>query len=173
MIILLISISIHAVWGSGEFAFMRLFIPLATCYFLRKAITSCLPSSAGSSLSDQVHQTPAALIKNQADSAELNCRHDIQSYNVILWYKQSDTGELVYLGYMLVTSGYPEAGFKITGSANQGQTCTLTIEQLSSDSSAVYFCAASLHSGVNPLCSIQKRLPDCAVCVVGLLHTPA
>ncbi|KAL0969474.1 hypothetical protein UPYG_G00227800 [Umbra pygmaea] len=46
--------------------------------------------AAGSSLSDQVHQSPPALYKNQGESAKINCSHSISNYNRILWYKQDE-----------------------------------------------------------------------------------
>lgn len=52
------------------------------------------------------------------------------------------------LGYMYVNNPNLEEGFnvKIEGDANKDKNCTLTIEGLSLTSSAVYFCAASLHT---------------------------
>uniref|UniRef100_A0A4W5LE84 Ig-like domain-containing protein n=1 Tax=Hucho hucho TaxID=62062 RepID=A0A4W5LE84_9TELE len=91
----------------------------------------------------QVHQSPATLYKNQGESAKIECSHSISGYNVILWYKQSNYRELVLSGYMIATSGNPEAGFKIEGDASAGGTSTLTINQLTPNSSAVYYCAAN------------------------------
>uniref|UniRef100_A0A671XLZ9 Ig-like domain-containing protein n=1 Tax=Sparus aurata TaxID=8175 RepID=A0A671XLZ9_SPAAU len=103
--------------------------------------------STGLSLSEQVHQTPADMFKQPGGEAKISCFHTIPSYNRILWYKQTN-GELQFLGYMNINTGYPEngAGLKIEGNANTDQNCTLTIEGLTLSSSAVYFCAASLHS---------------------------
>uniref|UniRef100_A0A8C7D3W9 Ig-like domain-containing protein n=1 Tax=Oncorhynchus kisutch TaxID=8019 RepID=A0A8C7D3W9_ONCKI len=92
--------------------------------------------------SNQVHQTPADLYKNQGESARMECSHSISGYNRILWYKQSNR-EFVFLGYMIGTSGSPEAGFDIVGDASAGGTSTLTIKQLTPNSSAVYYCAAN------------------------------
>uniref|UniRef100_A0A8C3A6Y6 Ig-like domain-containing protein n=1 Tax=Cyclopterus lumpus TaxID=8103 RepID=A0A8C3A6Y6_CYCLU len=80
------------------------------------------------------------------------------NYNQILWYKQSRDEKLQFLGYMYITSTYPEAGLdvKMDGSAEKDQTCTLTVEGLSLKSSAVYFCAASLHSASLHCSSVQK-----------------
>ena len=39
-----------------------------------------------------------------------------------------------------------EETVKIEGNANKDKNCTLTIEGLTLNSSAVYFCAARLHS---------------------------
>lgn len=83
------------------------------------------------------------MLKEPGGEAEIRCSHNDNSYNRILWYKQSNR-ELQFLGYMLAGTGKPEDGVdvKIGGGANKDETCTLTVERLSSNSSAVYFCAA-------------------------------
>ncbi|CDQ96030.1 unnamed protein product [Oncorhynchus mykiss] len=112
--------------------------------------------AAVSSLSNQVHQIPAGLYKNQGELAKMECSHSISTYNRILWYKQSNYREFVFLGYMTAKTGFSEAGFDIEGDANAGGTSTLTINQLTPNSSAVYYCAASLHSASDlPLCSTK------------------
>jgi len=62
------------------------------------------------------------------------------------------------LGYMNVNDGYPEKGVKveINGGATKGKTCTLTTEELTVSSSAVYFSAASHHSAACHCFSVQK-----------------
>ena len=102
--------------------------------------------STGLSLSDQVHQTPADMFSQPGGEAKINCFHTIVNYDKILWYKQTNR-QLQFLGYMYASPN-PEdgAGVKIEGSANKDKNCTLTIEELTLNSSAVYFCAASLHS---------------------------
>uniref|UniRef100_A0A8K9UX36 Immunoglobulin V-set domain-containing protein n=1 Tax=Oncorhynchus mykiss TaxID=8022 RepID=A0A8K9UX36_ONCMY len=89
--------------------------------------------------SNQVYQSPASLYKIQGKSAKMVCSHSISGYDRVLWYKQSNYRELVYLGYLNVKTGYPEAGFDIEGDANAGGTSTLTIKQLTPNSSAVYY----------------------------------
>nr|AAK63017.1 T-cell receptor beta chain [Oncorhynchus mykiss] len=106
--------------------------------------------AAGSSPSNQVHQGPADLYKNQGELAKMECSHSISTYNVILWYKQSNYRELVFLGYMQLKTGFPEVGFDIEGDANAGGTSTLTIKQLTPNSSAVYYCAATGTKNYNP-----------------------
>uniref|UniRef100_A0A8K9UTU5 Immunoglobulin V-set domain-containing protein n=1 Tax=Oncorhynchus mykiss TaxID=8022 RepID=A0A8K9UTU5_ONCMY len=88
---------------------------------------------------EYVHQTPAALYKNQGELAKMECSHSTSTYNVILWYKQSNDRELVLLGYMTAKTAFPEAGFDIEGDASAGGTSTLTIKQLTPNSSAVYY----------------------------------
>ena len=81
----------------------------------------------------------------------LSCSHSIDNYNQILWYKQQRIDKkLEFLGYILGTSPKPEKGMavKMDGSADQGKTATLTIQNISVESSAVYFCAASTQCSV-------------------------
>uniref|UniRef100_A0A8C9WUQ3 Ig-like domain-containing protein n=1 Tax=Sander lucioperca TaxID=283035 RepID=A0A8C9WUQ3_SANLU len=98
--------------------------------------------STGSSLSDQVLQTPADIYSRPGQPAKIRCLHTSPSYNQILWYKQSKR-QLQFLGYVYYNDGYPETGVTVTmeGSANKDQNCTLTIKELSLSSSVVYFCA--------------------------------
>ncbi|XP_044023433.1 uncharacterized protein LOC122862178 [Siniperca chuatsi] len=115
-------------------------------------------SDTGSSLSDKVYQTPADMYKTPEGKATISCSHSIDNYDRILWYKQMENRQLQLLGYMLGNSGTPETGVnvKIEGNANKDQNCTLKIERLSLSSSAVYFCAARLHSATYRCSSVQK-----------------
>ncbi|KAM3595296.1 uncharacterized protein V6R79_021175 [Siganus canaliculatus] len=87
--------------------------------------------STGFSLSDQVHQSPPDMFSDPGKSTEITCSHSIDSYDRILWYKQSE-GRLQLLGYMVGDSAAPETGqdVKIEGNANKDQNCTLTVEKL-------------------------------------------
>lgn len=107
--------------------------------------------STGSSLSDQVHQSPADIYLQPGKEAQIICSHSIESYNQILWYKKSNL-QFQLLGYMFSTTSTLEkgTGVRIEGNANKDQICTLVIEGLSVNSSAVYFCAASLHTATQP-----------------------
>ncbi|CAJ1074716.1 immunoglobulin lambda-1 light chain-like [Xyrichtys novacula] len=107
-------------------------------------ITFNLILVSGSSDKKEVIQTPEGIFSKLGQSAELTCRHEIQDYYVILWYKQVESKEMQFLGYMY-SDGYPEDKKKmeITGSAKKSQNCTLTILKVDLNSSAVYFCAAS------------------------------
>ncbi|CAB1330454.1 unnamed protein product, partial [Coregonus sp. 'balchen'] len=69
----------------------------------------------------------------------MECSHRVPNYNTILWYKQDGHRQLILLGYMIGGSGFTEAGFDIAleGDANAGATSTLTIRELTPDSSAV------------------------------------
>ncbi|CAI5695657.1 unnamed protein product [Oreochromis niloticus] len=54
---------------------------------------------SGSSLSDQVHQNPAHMYKEQGETADITCSHSIDNYDRILWYKQTK-GHLQFLGLL-------------------------------------------------------------------------
>lgn len=112
-----------------------------------------LIASTGSSLSDQVLQTPSYIQANPGETAKISCSHSIQNYNVILWYKRSEGTQLQLLGYRFLSKTYPEPGVDVEmeGGADKGQICTLTIKKLNASRSAVYFCAASYHSAADPL----------------------
>jgi len=94
-----------------------------------------------------VDQTPDNLIKNPDESAVIVCAHNIQNYDQILWYKQSqdmsDSG-LKLMGYLFYEDETKETEFtnkiKLDGDGrNKG---ALTINGLRLNDSAVYFCAA-------------------------------
>uniref|UniRef100_A0AAZ1X0A8 Ig-like domain-containing protein n=1 Tax=Oreochromis aureus TaxID=47969 RepID=A0AAZ1X0A8_OREAU len=103
-----------------------------------------------------LHPRTPANIYTTGEEAKINCSHSIQSYDTILWYKQSKK-TLQLLGYLRFGTGTREPGVNVTigGSANQ-KNCTLTIKYLKLSSSGVYFCAASYHSAAHHCTSIQK-----------------
>ena len=79
----------------------------------------------------------------------LNCSHRIENYERILWYKQQNNDkQLKLLGNLFTTTANAENGIDVvmSGSAYKDQMATLTIPNLSVESSAVYFCAASFHN---------------------------
>ncbi|XP_037550754.1 M1-specific T cell receptor beta chain [Nematolebias whitei] len=109
---------------------------------------SCTLTVEGSSLSDQVVQTPSFIQASPGGAAKMTCSHSIQSYNQILWYKRSEHGELTLLGYMYLDNSNPEPGVNVLmeGSADEGRNCSLTLRELSVSSSALYFCAANVNN---------------------------
>ncbi len=120
-------------------------------------LTYCHPFLTDISNSQDIHQTPKDLIKDPAQSEELHCSHS-SSYNVMLWYKQKRGESLELLAYLVGSSDTVEEKFKneITLSGSASKNSVLKLERLSPDDSAVYFCAASIHSAVASLPSQQK-----------------
>ncbi|CAL8302078.1 unnamed protein product [Boreogadus saida] len=120
---------------------------MLTITFLALLIT--LNDVSGASLSDQVHQTPPEMVVaiESGPTVTLECFHSINNYDQILWYKQlRNDKQLVFLGYISSTTAFPEAGVIMSGSADQDQTVELRIQNISVESSAVYFCAARFHN---------------------------
>lgn len=118
------------------------------------------PPPIGSSLSDKVQQSPPDIHKSSEKEVKIQCSHSIDSYNRILWYKQTSR-DMQLLGFRFAGSSTLEEGAKVEigGGANKGETCTLTIKEHRENSSGVYFCAASLHSASRLWSSVQKP-PD-------------
>ena len=88
----------------------------------------------------------------ESKMVKLSCSHSIENYNQILWYKQQrNNRQLKLLGYLYLNDVNPETGMddEMSGSAGQHQTASLTIQNISVESSAVYFCAASIHNAAN------------------------
>ncbi|CAJ1074718.1 immunoglobulin lambda-1 light chain-like [Xyrichtys novacula] len=99
---------------------------------------------SGSSDGKEVIQKPEGIFSKLGPSVKLTCRHEIDTYNQIYWYKQVKSKEMQFLGNMVGSSAKPEdETVKIEGNANANKNCTLTILAVDLNSSAVYFCAAS------------------------------
>lgn len=90
-------------------------------------------------------QFPPQIVKNGSE-VQINCSHDDQSLNFMLWYQQrEDSPSLTLIGYGYETSPKYEPQFegqvKLT---RQGAVKgTLHIHSANLSYSAVYFCAAS------------------------------
>lgn len=101
--------------------------------------------STGEKADKTVHQKPHDLIINNGESPKIKCFHKIPNYDRLLWYKQSKSKELEFMGYLLGSTGYPEKAFenkiKIEGDANKFNG-TLMLISPTSENNAVYFCAA-------------------------------
>ncbi|MGH0171886.1 UNVERIFIED_CONTAM: hypothetical protein FKN15_062060 [Acipenser sinensis] len=72
------------------------------------------------------------------------------------WYQQTRNGALELIGYEYVNINPEEKfkeRFKMTGKATEKGF--LTISNLTAEDSAVYFCAASIHSAADHLTPLQ------------------
>ncbi|XP_056111056.1 uncharacterized protein LOC130088362 [Rhinichthys klamathensis goyatoka] len=91
-------------------------------------------------LGESVVQTPPDLLKKQDEFAEIKCSHKVQSYDVIQWYKQSQSiGDLRLMGFLNVKYENKEIEFKdkIKLSGDGRNNGTLTINSLRLNDSAV------------------------------------
>uniref|UniRef100_A0A3B4BYS6 Ig-like domain-containing protein n=1 Tax=Pygocentrus nattereri TaxID=42514 RepID=A0A3B4BYS6_PYGNA len=100
------------------------------------------------SVCSTVTQKPTDLLKNKNDSVTLECFHNISSYNVILWYKQSEHRDLQLLGFLYRGNINKDSGLNrsIELNGDGSKSSTLMMGNLTSNDSAVYYCAASKHS---------------------------
>uniref|UniRef100_A0A673HHY6 Ig-like domain-containing protein n=1 Tax=Sinocyclocheilus rhinocerous TaxID=307959 RepID=A0A673HHY6_9TELE len=95
-------------------------------------------------------QSPKHLLQTvEEKKAKLSCHHGDSSYPYLYWYQQkSNSGSLELIGMLRYGEPSPEDKFKtrfnITGHATQD--AFLIISSISAEDSAVYFCAASVHS---------------------------
>uniref|UniRef100_A0A8C1PGA9 Ig-like domain-containing protein n=1 Tax=Cyprinus carpio TaxID=7962 RepID=A0A8C1PGA9_CYPCA len=85
--------------------------------------------------------------------AKFSCRHGDSSYQYLYWYQQkSNGGSLELIGMLNYGTAYQEEKFKsrfnITGHATKD--AYMLISSISAEDSALYFCAASLHSHTIP-----------------------
>lgn len=99
----------------------------------------------GSVVNGSVHQSPSNLIKTERNSAELVCEHDVSSYNMIFWYKQTLSHEFTLLGYIWNKNYFPEDDFKdkINLDGDGTKNGSLKVNDLAPSDSAMYYCAAS------------------------------
>ncbi|XP_041929080.1 uncharacterized protein LOC121693602 [Alosa sapidissima] len=104
----------------------------------------------GCVLTSEVNQTPPDLIKNQNASVMIYCQHNVPSYYVMLWYKQTQGREMTLMAFLNIKSPNYEEPFdgkvKLDGDANKDQNNSINITSLSAQDTAVYYCAASYHS---------------------------
>lgn len=122
-----------------------------------------------------VHQTPQDLIKNTEELTDLSCSHSIQGYDVMIWYKQSDSNELQILGYLNMHFKNPEQSLKnkISLDGNGENTGKITFKSLLPNDSAVYYCAVRRHSVSSPFFPVQKLLSLILNMCINSVHTPA
>ena len=111
----------------------------------------------------KVDQNPSEVIQDLGQSETIQCSHDISNYNVILWYKNTEKRSLQLLGYITVTKGNTEPGFndkiQLDGDATTNKKASVTLKNLTSDDTGVYFCAASLHSSTTtPHCCTKTHM---------------
>uniref|UniRef100_A0A096M447 Ig-like domain-containing protein n=1 Tax=Poecilia formosa TaxID=48698 RepID=A0A096M447_POEFO len=95
-------------------------------------------------------QIPDHAFKHRGETLAIRCSHGIQSYDQILWYRQTADRELQLLGYMYGTASFPDKESfnksKYSAVKDAIETGALTVKDLQPDDSGIYFCAVSKHS---------------------------
>uniref|UniRef100_A0A8C1Z4C4 Ig-like domain-containing protein n=1 Tax=Cyprinus carpio TaxID=7962 RepID=A0A8C1Z4C4_CYPCA len=81
-----------------------------------------------------VTQTPTDLFLVSGATMNLTCSHNDKSYDKIYWYQQSNGQNLEHLGFL---------SFKQPLVDREGFTITGDISTVTSEDSAMYFCAVS------------------------------
>ncbi len=79
---------------------------------------------------------------------------------MIFWYKQTLGHDLTLLGYRWNKNSFSKDNFnnKIQLDGDGTKTGSLKILQLEASHSAMYYCAASIHSVMSSRATIQKAL---------------
>ncbi len=109
-----------------------------------------------------IQQSPKHLLQTLEEKEEkLFCRYSDSSYQYIFWYQQKSNGGYLELIGMLSygTASLEEKikpQFNITGHAKEDTF--LHISSISVEDSAIYFCAASLHSHTVPFKRWQQTV---------------
>ncbi|KAF5887601.1 T cell receptor beta chain variable region [Clarias magur] len=115
---------------------------------IKVIIIACVIFLKGRSLSFTVHQKPHDVLMNEHDVARIECSQRDPRYNVIIWYKQSGDRDLQFLGYLYRKNKNIESGsnreIKLDGDG--ARQAFLIMENLLTNDSAVYYCAAQTHT---------------------------
>lgn len=146
---------LNSIYRDLELHQIYLFINEQYCY------CKCFFLLTGFSENSIITQTPSELLtKTNTESVSLHCSHNSSSFNVILWYKQPINGEMQLMGYLYRTNVNTEPVFteKIKLSGNGASNSELTLESLSLNDSAIYYCAAREHGAVGFLHFCTKTL---------------
>uniref|UniRef100_A0A8C1KPA3 Ig-like domain-containing protein n=1 Tax=Cyprinus carpio TaxID=7962 RepID=A0A8C1KPA3_CYPCA len=97
-----------------------------------------------------IQQSPKHLLQTvEKKEANLSCHHGDSSYTYLYWYQQKhEGGSLELIGMLTYGEPSPEDKFKprFVLSGHTTKDAFLLISSISAEDSAVYFCAASLHS---------------------------
>ncbi|KAL6477487.1 hypothetical protein MHYP_G00133220 [Metynnis hypsauchen] len=101
-----------------------------------------------------IQQSPLDVLKTPDQrEARFSCRHGDTSYPYMYWYQQK-SGTIELIGMLHYEKATPEESFKarFNISGHSKGDAFLAISNITAADSAVYFCAASMHSH-SPPCS--------------------
>ncbi|MGH0141945.1 UNVERIFIED_CONTAM: hypothetical protein FKN15_074681 [Acipenser sinensis] len=127
---------------------------MAGVFIVFTALLLCLPDSSDGII---IVQSPPSLFESPGHSAELQCYHDDNNYPYMYWYQQTSKGALELIGYLQNAAIVPEEKFKLRFnlSGDARKAGSVTIPRVRAEDSAVYFCAASIHSAADHLSPLQ------------------
>ncbi|MEQ2288425.1 hypothetical protein AMECASPLE_022433 [Ameca splendens] len=101
-------------------------------------------------LSIEVHQTPPAALTKLGQHIQMICSHGKTDYTLMQWYQKSPGDQALkrigHVYYSNIEQEKPfEKHFKITGdmSGETAKNGSLSITDLKTEHTAVYYCAAS------------------------------
>uniref|UniRef100_A0A4X2LDJ8 Ig-like domain-containing protein n=1 Tax=Vombatus ursinus TaxID=29139 RepID=A0A4X2LDJ8_VOMUR len=109
-----------------------------------------------------VFQTPRSLLTERKKNVVLKC-HPIQGHNYVYWYQQLPGQELTLLEYrdknqVIHSSGMSKPLFSVEWTS--GSPCSLKIQPVELEDSALYFCASSLTTVLQTNPSLCINLPQ-------------
>uniref|UniRef100_A0A673M1T1 Ig-like domain-containing protein n=1 Tax=Sinocyclocheilus rhinocerous TaxID=307959 RepID=A0A673M1T1_9TELE len=99
---------------------------------------------------NDVSQVPSVLMAVKGSSAQLNCTHKKDfTFNQMYWYRQRP-GQTMTLIVFTSTASNPDFGDsdpnKFPVNKTVPESGSLTVNNVESDDSAVYFCSVSKHT---------------------------
>ncbi|KAK1153651.1 hypothetical protein AOXY_G29752 [Acipenser oxyrinchus oxyrinchus] len=131
----------------------------SSCFSIYLTLYLLFASFTGFSQAVTVTQTPEILLSSKRTNVTINCKHDQSSHNQIYWYRQVRDGGLTLIGYSPgANSKELEKGFESKFDIIRPDTyhSSLEIASLTSEDTAVYFCASSITLTQNCITALQK-----------------
>nr|BAC32650.1 unnamed protein product [Mus musculus] len=101
----------------------------------------------------QVQQSPASLVLQEGENAELQCSFSI-STNQVQWFYQRPGGRLIGLSYI---PGMKPTGKQTSSTVTKGRHSSLTISSSQTTDSGTYFCVLSTQCSPGT-CSLYTNL---------------
>lgn len=110
----------------------------------------------------------ASILVNEKEKITMSCSHDDSNLDRMLWYQQNSRTVMALIGYTYTANGEPqyEDEFKLRFQISRQGTLagTLTISNLHQSDSAVYYCAASMHSASHLQNTLTKTHQKNVIC---------
>uniref|UniRef100_A0A8C1P908 Ig-like domain-containing protein n=1 Tax=Cyprinus carpio TaxID=7962 RepID=A0A8C1P908_CYPCA len=121
-------------------------------FFFLFYLTHCMFVTGYISLGSSIDQ-PADMMKHQGNTVNISCTHTYSSFYYLYWYQQTTQEEsFKLLGYLYLKKFNPEKDYDRFHIYGNSQTHgTLQISTVTSEDSAMYFCALRISvNNLNP-----------------------